>query len=162
MKIKTFIILITIKIGTINNTKFKEVILNIDSNYVIKQVNDRVFLVGSLNLSTKDNLLYHDIIGIINKGFKFIPSFFVNNEQFLLFLDYFFTDFLANFNKRIFFLNNSNSNSSQKETNFNIEDNLIKKLNLGKKTDKKFLLQNETIDFKFLIYRKRLQDRPGM
>ena len=114
--------------------------------------------------------IYSRIFEVINKGFKFIPTFFKYNCNFFAFCDFLFKDFLVNFNKRVFFLKTKNNNcesnesieeSTQESTDIGEDilfmDTIIKKLNLNKRTNSKYPLQSETLDLEFLIFKETLK-----
>ena len=144
-------------------TNFNHTQITIEADFPIIKINDRVFQIG--NLEENFFINFSKIFDVINKGFKFIPCFFNNNFNFYAFCDYLFKEFLITFNKRIFFLK-TQKESIRDSTNENVppisnssEDtiilnNIIKQLNLNKKADLKFPLQNETLDLEFLIFKE--------
>ena len=97
-----------------------------------------------------------------NKNYKFIPCYISENFSFMCYINYFFEDFLKNFNKKTFFFNinrdkqpNSNTlNSSDQISMTQFQDCpiniLIKKLFSKKSgTTRKYPLLRETIDLEF-------------
>ena len=107
----------------------------------------------------------------MDKGSKFVPCFFQDSFSFLLYSKFFLLQFLKDFNKRIFFLNNKyknkNINKVLDSTNTNNTDNLpgefmnandidsiLKKLAIEKRIDQYFPLQMETVDLEFLLYKE--------
>ena len=142
--------------------------MNIESDYSIWQIRDRVFTIGTFEnfLKLKNNRkIYNDIANVLNKGNKFIPSIYNNNFSFLLYLKYFFSDYLSNFNKKIFYLNSKYRNKQitslddltikdpiDQDTDF--MEKILKKLYQNKRIVNELPLQCETIDLEFEIYKE--------
>ena len=140
--------------------------MNIESSHEVTQVHERVFQIGDLSSTTsQQKYLIINIINILNKGNKFIPTYFFDNSTANLFLDYIFQDFLVHFNKKLFLYKVSknwnreqfsySNTQSQIELNLNnLCDKIIKNLNFNKSNkDRKFPLQKETIELEFEFFK---------
>lgn len=135
--------------------------MKIESNFIIKKVQDRVFQIGDICLSNSN--FKDDIINLLNLGSKFIPSFFLNDFYLYSNIFYNIENSLVNFNKQIFLINlrnEKNFSNSNADVSF-IDESLdfnAKKFfkNVGQSLDniQKYPLQKETLDFKFEILKQ--------
>ena len=98
--------------------------MNIVSEYDIHKVSDTVFKIGQLNVIDKTFLF--NIISLLSKGLKFIPSIYSNFTSMHTFLLDFFDSEFKSFNRSFFFNNKKRKNieSSNLDSNFeNDNDN---------------------------------------
>ncbi len=117
--------------------------------------------------------IFENLSDLLDRGSKFVPCYFQNDFSFLLYSKYFILQFLKDFNKRIFFLNNKFKNKNidqiisltnidnQEITDTQITNNcdsdinkILLKLVAEKRIDTSFPLQMETVDLEFLLYKE--------
>ena len=123
--------------------------LDITAEFEISKIRDRVFQIGHIN---NDIIFdFSELLNVINLGFKFIPSYFYNTNDFLSFFNHLIEDFLINFNRNIFFMKNSSKNTNLDKLNSQIE-NVLKSLKRNNNKNKKYPLQLETLELELEIY----------
>lgn len=133
-------------------------------SFEVNQVHERVFLIGKL-----DNIDFSfiiEIINILNKGGKFVPSFNISFYDIFKNLLYFFDKEFCNFNKNLYlkkFCNFSLFNSNETDelnlnNHFEVDSNNLDCLDIFfkkckfAKDPKNFPLLSESIDFRFEFF----------
>jgi len=108
------------------NYNFNKKILNIDTKdrFLIYKVANRVFQIGEINY---DLNYINKIIGILDRGFKFIPCFHFNNFHVFKSLILSIEKEMFNFNRQMFFKKISLENE-KKQSN---QDSIIVDLNIS-------------------------------
>ncbi len=83
-----------------NNSHFKRHWLDLESDFEISQIHDRIFQIGNDANNSVNKKDFDILINIFNRGKKFIPCFYLNNFHF-------FKNLLYNFEINTPALNNS-------------------------------------------------------
>jgi hypothetical protein len=110
----------------IQNYILNKKIVNIDTNnrFNIYKVANRVFQIGEINY---DLNYINKIIGILDRGFKFIPCFHFNNFHVFKSLILSIEKEMFNFNRQMFF----KKISLEKEKNMSNQENILLDLNIS-------------------------------
>ena len=125
----------------------------IDSDLEIFQIDERVFQIGDSEVF--NNLHFKNIINLLNKGNKFIPSLFLSIYDIYSFLLVYFERGINNLNMKLFLLEKgfcfNNYNLSKVSVCTDILDIFFDNIKC-KANPEKFPLSKLAIDFRFNMY----------
>ena len=127
--------------------------LEIQSEYTIFKVGERVFQIGNINNISYDFL--NNIVSLLDRGLKFIPCLNSNSLDIFKSLLFDFENNLSDLNKKLFFISKLNPIEEDEEIN-NLTDEFFS--SFLKLTKKRVNLNNipltsQIIDFKFSFLR---------